>query len=875
MLQDDNAVVFFYKFNYQQYKKKVLKKTTSIYGDKMLKAFNKNMFKILWIMFFTTTISINAQQQISGIILDSNTNEPLPFASIITNHNLGTVTDIDGKFELNAINPIEYISIEYLGYETKRITITDKSYYKISLKETAQALNEVVVVAKENPALEIIRNTIKRKTLNNPEEALESFQFKSYSKLLVTANPDSIRGSVDSVFVKQDGKLVFKEIDSSNYELKKTIERNHIYLAEKISEDKFKKSTGRKETVLATRMAGLQNPIYELLALNIQDFSFYNNKYTLFGTDYVNPIAKNALNSYKYKILDTVTIQNQDAYMIYFKPKKKGDLAGLEGVLYLNMKTLAIQKAIAQLKGVIDVKAVQEFEYKPEYNIWFPIKKEIKMNRGKGDDNIAFFNGNVTFTNPKRDSTIVRNNKDQGDKIYLYAKADHFDITINPKLKIKNPRVAIEIDEEATNRDEAYWKRFRTDSITTRGKETYVVLDSIVKEEKIEEKIYLARKLLQGYYPTKYVDLDLRYLLKFNQYEGLRVGLGGITNNNLSRKFRLEGYTVYGFRDKAVKFSAGGGFRLNKTTNTWLNLSYTDDLQETGSKQFLTDRRLFQLFEPRLINIDLFHRHKTYQVNLEHQLTPKLSSVLDVSKSSIYPTYNYSYIENGNTYSDYKLSIGTLAFQWNPFSEYMQTPDGRSEIKRGFPKFTAQVTQSFNNFLEGDLSFTKFDFRTLYEINRINNTSTSFLLELGLAKGNTPLTHLYHAYPNNVNKDRLLQRFSVAGRTSFETMYFNEFFSDRLATFQVKHRFAPFKISRKFRPELILISRFAIGHMSNQERHNGIAFNTLEKGYTESGFEINKLFKGFGLSFAYRYGAYHLPEFEDNLALNFTYYFSF
>jgi hypothetical protein len=146
---------------------------------------------------------------------------------------------------------------------------------------------------------------------------------------------------------------------------------------------------------------------------------------------------------------------------------------------------------------------------------------------------------------------------------------------------------------------------------------------------------------------------------------------------------------------------------------------------------------------------------------------------------------------------------------------------------------------------------------------------------MGLATGDTPITHLYHAYPNNVNKDQILQRFSVAGRTSFETMYFNEFFSDKLASFHVKHKFAPFKISRKFRPRLVLITRFAIGNLNNPERHSGLSFNTLEKGYTESGFEINKLFKGFGLSFAYRYGAYHLPNFEDNVAVNFTYYFSF
>lgn len=103
-------------------------------------------------------------------------------------------------------------------------------------------------------------------------------------------------------------------------------------------------------------------------------------------------------------------------------------------------------------------------------------------------------------------------------------------------------------------------------------------------------------------------------------------------------------------------------------------------------------------------------------------------------------------------------------------------------------------------------------------------------------------------------------------------MYFSEFFSDRLATLQIKHKLRPFKISNSFKPELALISRYAIGDVSNKDKHIGISFKSLQQGYQESGFEINKLFAGFGLSFAYRYGAYHLPKFEDNIAFKFTFY---
>lgn len=390
------------------------------------------------------------------------------------------------------------------------------------------------------------------------------------------------------------------------------------------------------------------------------------------------------------------------------------------------------------------------------------------------------------------------------------------------------------------------------------------IQDSVKKETFIKH-------LGNGYLPSKYFNFDLRYLIKFNQYEGIRTGIGGTTNENFSKNFKINGYTVYGFRDDEFKFSIGGAIRLAPKTNTWLSLSYTDDLQETGSTKFLTDGRLFQFFEPRLLNIDLFHSHITKSIGIEHQLFDKLSTKTEFSVSSINPTYQYSFNTNGMLLNNFRLSVAKIAFQWNPFSDFNQTENGLKETKQGYPKFTLQYSKSFKNVFKSDFNFSKIDFRTIHKIIIDKDNHSELTLVSGLANGDTPITHMYHAYPNNITKETVMQRFSVAGLNSFETMYFNEFFSDKFATIQAKHFFKPFNISERLNPQLVLISRFAIGNMQSPEKHENISFKTLEKGYTESGFEINKLLFGFGLSFTYRYGSYHLPEFTDNLALKFTF----
>jgi hypothetical protein len=384
------------------------------------------------------------------------------------------------------------------------------------------------------------------------------------------------------------------------------------------------------------------------------------------------------------------------------------------------------------------------------------------------------------------------------------------------------------------------------------------------------KRVDLLKEIGQGFLPSTFFKFDLRYLVKYNQYEGFRSGIGGITNDDFSKKFRINSYIVYGFVDQTIKYSVGGGYKIAEKTNTWLNYSYTDDLTETGSTQFILDKRFFQFFEPRLLNINLFHRHVSNKVTIEHEITPKLLGEFQVSVNNIEPKYNYAYNLDNVSYREFGTSIGKFAIQWMPFTEI--DSETNKITKDGFPKFTLQFTKSFKDVFDANFNFSKTDLRIVHKLNYKKPEAFSLItFTSGYAHGDTPITDMYHAYPNNINKETIGQRFSVAGINSFETMYFNEFFSDRFSTLILKHYFEPFHFGKKFNPQLVLINRFAIGDMNNTERHQGINFGTLEKGYTEAGFELNKLLFGFGLSTTYRYGAYHLPLEEDNIALKFTF----
>ncbi|PKA83193.1 hypothetical protein ATE92_1342 [Ulvibacter sp. MAR_2010_11] len=375
-----------------------------------------------------------------------------------------------------------------------------------------------------------------------------------------------------------------------------------------------------------------------------------------------------------------------------------------------------------------------------------------------------------------------------------------------------------------------------------------------------------------GFYPIGFFDIDLRYIIKYNNYEGIRLGFGGITNDRLSEHFKVGGYIARGFKDQDFKFGAGGSLRLSNEKNTWVSLYYNDDINEIASFNYLTDARVYSVFEPRLVNVTQFYKQRTWQTNIQHEFTPKILSEVRLSRSRIDQIENYQYFSDNQLYKNYEIAEATASVRISPKRNFFTTEDGLVEYFDGFPKISAQVTQGIKGISKSDFTYTKLGLKLDYYIKRTDLSSTNILMEGNIAFGDAPLTHLFHAYPNSPTKDEIFERFSVAGRRSFETMYFGEFFSDKLTTLQVKHSLRRFNLAKKWKPELVFITRHALGDLSNPEEHLGIDFNTLDHLYSESGFELNKILFGFGLSFAYRYGYYHLPEFEDNVSFKFTFY---
>ncbi|MES2812828.1 MAG: DUF5686 family protein [Bacteroidota bacterium] len=715
-------------------------------------------------------------------------------------------------------------------------------------------------IAQESPEA-VIKKTIKNKNTNQPQ----NFQLTSYNKLIVTANPNLLDGRIDSVFITKKKKQVLKEIDSSNYNFKKIISKQHLYQTEKISvitQNDFQ----TKEEIQSTKMAGFKEPIYEYFSFQLQPFSVYNDKIILVENEYTNPISEKGLRIYNYEILGTTEFNTRKITIISFEPKHDSKTDKLTGILYIDPQRHSIAKEELRVQGKINVASVHLFEFNEKLNNWFPKKTTLTIKKGNSKHPIKILGETITFEGTDSKFNPL-GKKYATDFLEIKSETQYSQITFGINTAIKKPHIAIAVTEKAINRKEDLWYSYFNDSTDVRSKATYISLDSLIEHRKIENKIRIGRKIIKGYYPVGFFDFDLRYLARYNNYEGFRLGLGGVTNEKFSKLFKVEGYMVYGTKDGAFKGHLSNAFRVNKTTETWLGASYKDDVSEIANNAFEIDKKGFKLYDPRPFNLSTFYNHETWKGFIESKIIPKAEALIQVTQSFIEPKFNYQYELNGNTATDFKATLFTASFQWNPFSKYMQTPNGILEIDKNYPKFTFQFSKSISDLWKNSYDFGKVDFRLDYQKKFNSNHKILFLCETGYAFGDTPLTHLYNHSPNNLAKDKIIQRITFAGKDSFETMFFNEFFSDKYLYLHLKHQFPKWEISRQVKPVLSLVSRYGIGELKNKERHLGFDFKTLEHGYYESGFEMNQIFKGIGFTAFYRYGPNQLPSIEDNIAI--------
>lgn len=93
-----------------------------------------------------STLQQDSKRQISGVVTDK-IGEPIVGASVmIPKSTVGIMTDVDGRYFLEAPSRTATIEVSCIGYKTQTITLGTSDRYNISLADDTEMLEETVVV---------------------------------------------------------------------------------------------------------------------------------------------------------------------------------------------------------------------------------------------------------------------------------------------------------------------------------------------------------------------------------------------------------------------------------------------------------------------------------------------------------------------------------------------------------------------------------------------------------------------------------------------------------------------------------------------------------------------------------------------------------
>ncbi|HOI33393.1 MAG TPA: DUF5686 family protein, partial [Bacteroidales bacterium] len=531
-------------------------------------------------------------------------------------------------------------------------------------------------------------------------------------------------------------------------------------------------------------------------------------------------------------------------------PLRNTNFDGLKGVMNIRSDGWAIQNISAKPdreESGFSIEIQQMYE-KIDGRQWFPVQ----------------LNTNILLSN------AVMSEADRNYPLVGVGKSYLREIELNPALVKKQfSEIAIEVAPDATEKDDDFWLRHRIDSLNERTIETYRFMDSLGKANQFDRIAKSFETLLTGKIPFKKLDLNLKELIRFNDFEGIYLGLGLQTNDKFSRKLKLSGFWGYGFGDQTAKYGLKLNTYFNRTQSTgfWVDYHYKA-VERGGLALFDESENPWSSDNYRLFYINNMDMSRAAVAGFQFRALRHFNWKIALISEEKAVADLYQFIGNESPENAFRYTKIQLESRFALKEKFMQTTRNLISLGSDYPIVWLRYTQYSDQLLDGGFSGSKIEMKSRYSFfTRYFGTTTVSLLG-GMADEFLPATELF-------NVAGTYRGFALYAPESFGTMRTNEFLSDRFGALFLTHNFGKLLLRKnKFEPEFAVALNVAFGSLNHPELHQGIGYNTLEHGFYEGGLLIHKLLRlptiSVGLGTFYRFGPYGYNEAGKNFGFKFS-----
>ena len=782
------------------------------------------MTRSLYLFLFFISISLFYSQS-TLTVLRSDNQKPIKGAIVSCNGKVLGTTNASGVATFTTKCPRVDVEIDnYIGDEVVVDKLMELSLDRDNIK--SNQIQSVTLSNESDPkALAIIDKTFRRFKDNSPN-ALDSYAYKSYEKMSFDVDEDSIAIYSQFVEAREDSLsrvsnrvLPKKEKDKKDSiegeQMMAVVKDSKLFLWERAMEFLYSKKHGEKINVLDNRISGLQNPVYEMLALR-------SNRAKI-----PREILPENRSLYRYFLTDSIEIEGRMNYVIRFRQvdyKVPVNRRKYNGYLYIDQDTYAIKKLESNSKVKTDGSIT---------SVWIPINEKWFLK----SENLKIKMGSATFeTVEKKPNETAAEKKARLEKVkkfgnYAYMKADYFDFKTPVDLK---PSEFSGYTMSVENADGKLLNQYRTDSLTAREKLTYVKIDSLGKKYTLDRKVQVLTALMRAKFTVGMVDIS-PLQTKYNRYEGFRLGAGFKLNERFNKYISPDIYLAYGFKDRGFKYGAGIDVKTTLERNSFFRFEYFNDVAASGRfSQNLWNAKMQINNNGSNIQNDKYYKYDGFRLGYEVDLSNSLTLSVSGKRQNEEAGFDYLFMNESKKYQNFS-SLATIKF--SPNSKNIMTPQGKYTFDQNFPEVFLNYEQGYKA-LGGEFNYSRFDVLYTYQFRTVLGVTQTRVFG-GYYLGEAPIWHLFEMGGLDGNsKTGILSNFSLTSYLGFATMTAGKYFNDKFAGYYFSHRIPwYFKSFGKNTSSFDVIYRGVIGGMKHPEYHHFEGFSPLDHLYQEVGLE--------------------------------------
>ena len=263
-----------------------------------------------------------------GDVYDAQTGDPLPNVSIyLQGTQIGTTSNPEGLFMLRGhIDKPRTMVVSAVGYNTERFRIDagTQAGVDIALREKIGNLQEVFVTPGANPALPLMEEVRKRRSIN--QHPVEMSQANTQTALYVS--------DIQSKHLQRN---LWKSLQSGMLQAEDSTYLIPLY---------WRKQQAQEVEEQATLLTLTD---YHVLLNQWQSTcDFYSNTIPIFNTSLLSPLASSGNTYYHYFLADSIAVGDEKHYIVHFRSKNTF-YATFNGEMAIDSASYAIRKIHATI----------------------------------------------------------------------------------------------------------------------------------------------------------------------------------------------------------------------------------------------------------------------------------------------------------------------------------------------------------------------------------------------------------------------------------------------------------------------------------------------------------------------------------------------